>query len=876
MLEPWTFRNLLVDMAQRGHAPALMAARSNTLHTVSFEELTKRTISLADELLEQDVKLGEPVALFAPNGFEWVAARLALGLVGAIALPIDEVATDDELRTIFAGCGVTRVLCTPAGTAAIRRSSPGVNVFVLDGKTESMRSIETSFMADSTRLPEVPDWAPAMLAFTSGTTGTPKAIVLTYENIKANVSALVSSRLVGPGDRILLPLPLAHVYPFVVGLLTPLSSGAAVVFPESVAGPQILEAVHLAKISTIVGVPRLYSAIYSGLIARVQDAGPVAYAVFRMLLFVSVFFRRSCKINMGAFLFSGIRSRFGAELRLLVSGGALMEPETLWTLLGLGFDVRCGYGLAETSAMFTGNLPGGTRWESQGKPIAGSIRITAPDNSGSGEIELRGPQIFSRYWNNVEATLAAFTTDGWFKTGDIGRIDRDGFLFVTGRAKDTLVLGGGKKIDPEVLEKLYGRSRYIREIAIFEYKGCLTALVVPSLDVVREGGAMHVDTAIRMELANSASSLPTYQRLAGFAITREPLPRTRLGKYRRFLLPALYEKARTGMTRQPQAALSAQDEALLRQPTARQVYEMLVKRYPRAQLGLDTSPLLDLGIDSLEWISFGLELESRLKLRLNEEEIASIVTVRDLLVLATRGTAVHTPFQPVSRDWIAPAGVALRLFGALLYLLNWCLMRALFRLRVEGVEHLPSGNFVLIANHASYLDPLAIAAGLPYRILKRCYWAGDPVLLFSKPWQAPLMRAMHCFPVDERAPMRALATSEALLKRGDTIAWFPEGWRSSDGALQPFLPGIGHLLQRVHVPVATAHIDGTFEALPRNRRLPRIHPIRLRIGSPIYPAEWQAFQVGEKNVPQAIADRLHRVIEDLGQNCEFREYTPKP
>ncbi len=867
MSEAWTFRTLLDDMARRGQSPALIAVRAGALQTISFEELVKRTRALASGLLEQGVVLGEPVALLAPNGFGWVIARLALGAIGAIAVAIDDLATDGELRTIFSGFRAARVLCKSSRAEALRKSNPALSIIALDDGPEGVGGIETPFVAEARRLPEISDSAPAMLAYTSGTTGTPKAIVLTHSNIETNVRALLGSRLVGPGDRVLLPLPLPHVYPFVVGLLTPLGSGATVVFPESATGPQILEAIRLADVSAIVGVPRLYSAICSGLIARVQSSGLAQRTLFRALLRMSVSLRRKCGINAGPILFSGIRARFGAKLRLLVSGGARLEPETLWTLLGLGFDVRSGYGLAETAAMFTGNLPGSTRWESEGRPIAGGVRIAVPDDSGIGEIELRGPQVFPRYLDNTEATRAAFTADGWFKTGDIGRVDGDGFLFVTGRAKDTLVLGGGKKIDPEELEKAYGASRYIREIAIFEYKGGLAALVVPSLEAVRAGGAMHVDTAIRIDLASSARSLPSYQRLAGFAIVRDSLPRTRLDKYRRFLLPAIYEKARSGVAREPAAELSAQDEALLQQPIARQVYDMLLKRYPRGQLRLDASPLLDLGIDSLEWISFGLELEDRLKLRLSEAEIGSVVTVRDLLMLATCAAAVTVSPPRASRDWIAPTGAALNLFGGLLYALNWSLMRTLFRLHAEGTEHLPRGNFVLIANHASYLDASAIAAALPYRALRRCYWAGDPVLLFSKPWQWPFMRAMHCFPANERTPAQTLAVSEALLKRGDSIVWFPEGWRSPDGELQPFLPGIGHLLQRAPTSVIPAYIDGTFEAFPRDQTFPRVRPIRVRIGRPILPADWQALEVNRNDTPQAIANLLHQAIEDLGRRC---------
>ncbi|HUJ02497.1 MAG TPA: 1-acyl-sn-glycerol-3-phosphate acyltransferase, partial [Rhizomicrobium sp.] len=336
--------------------------------------------------------------------------------------------------------------------------------------------------------------------------------------------------------------------------------------------------------------------------------------------------------------------------------------------------------------------------------------------------------------------------------------------------------------------------------------------------------------------------------------------RTRLGKYRRFLLPAIYERAQARARHEVAAELSAEDKALLEKPAARRVYDMLVARYSRGPLSLDASPLLDLGIDSLEWISFGLELEDRLNLHLSEAEIGGIVTVRDLLRLAARGSAA--PPVP-SRDWTAPTGIVLEFLGGLLYGLDDLIMRVLFRLHAKGGEYLPSGNFILIANHASYLDAPTIGATLPWRVLRQCYWAGDPAILFVKRWQAPFMRALHCFPADERTPAQTLAASENLLKRGDSIIWFPEGWRTPDGALQAFLPGIGHLLQRVPVPVVPAWIDGTFEAWPRDRRFPKLRPVRIKFGRPIYPADWQAVAANSKNAPQAIADFLRGVVENL-------------
>ena len=197
--------------------------------------------------------------------------------------------------------------------------------------------------------------------------------------------------------------------------------------------------------------------------------------------------------------------------------------------------VLSGYGLAETASIFTGNRPNRHRSGSAGLPLGdGLIRIAAPDNSGIGEILLKGPSITAGYIDNPEANRATFTDDGWFRTGDLGFLDRDGFLYVTGRAKVVLVLGGGKKIDPEVLERLYAVAPQIQEIAVLERDGTIVALVRPDHAKLREMGATNIRDGIRIALAERARDLPSHQRLSGFALTDEPLPRTRLGKYTAF------------------------------------------------------------------------------------------------------------------------------------------------------------------------------------------------------------------------------------------------------------------------------------------------------------------------------------------------------
>ncbi len=851
--QPWTLQALLAGLAGHADAPALLAIGDGGVTTWTFAELADHSARLAGGLLRAGVKPGEPVFLMGQPSPDWIVVRLALGAMGALAVPGDHLSGAAEVQRLLDDCGCRKAFVDSAFVEMLRGLEGGSDLSLhrLDGPAEGgapqgdVASWRALCHGERSSLPPLDAEAPAVLLYTSGTTGRPKSFTLSSANIAANVEGLVKERLVGAKDRVMLPLPLHHVYPFVVGLLVPLASGAAVILPQGVAGSQIVQALRLGEATAIVGVPRLYAAVAANLEAQFAARGRLPVLAFKGLLGLSVWLRRRFGWHAGRLMFRPVLTRIGPRLRLLVSGGAAFEEALIWRLEGLGWTVRNGYGLAETASTFTGNLPGREKIGSEGRPFqGGELRIAAPDAAGVGEIQLRGPNVFDGYRNNPEANREAFTPDGWFRTGDLGCLDEDGYLYFKGRSKEMIVLGGAKNVFPEELERAYGESPFIQEIAVLERGGALHALVRPDSEAIRQSGTPRIDDSLRVALGAVAQHLPSYQRLAGYAIVRQPLPRTRLGKYRRFLLPGLYEEARAGRSAPAPAELSEEDRAFLQQPLAREVWQLLERRYPQAPLSLDGSLQLDLGIDSLEWITLGLELERHAGLQLREAELAEVYTVRDLIETvqqaAKRPSAEKMQKNALPqlleerRKWTRPGHVGHALLAAVLFAVTWLAMKTLFRLRSRGLDKLPApGRVVIVCNHASDLDPLALAAALPYRFMRRVYWGGDVARLFSGPLRRFVCRALHIFPVDERAPAASLALAEAVLQRGDALIWFPESWRSPDGELQTFLPGIGSLIENSGASAVPAYIGGTFQAMPRWARLPRLHPLSVSFGAPL-------------------------------------------
>ena len=824
---------------------------------------------LASGLLRAGLKPGEPVILFGPNSAAWITVRLALAAIGAVAVAIDDLSTDAELAVLVPDSGARVVFAASQHMPRLERlaQADARTLWALDevhaGHARPWRALVAE-RGDA--LPAIAPDADCMLVFTSGTTGTPKSFLLTHANLMANVNGLLAERLVGPDDRALLPLPLHHVYPLTVGCLTALASGTTIVLPAGVTGPQIVGALQRGRVTLIVGVPRLYAALVAGLEARVNARGGLARTLFALMFKASLTARRRWNLRIGRVLFRSLHRQLAPELWLMASGGAKFEAELIWKLEALGWEVLSGYGLAETASILTANRRGRARIGTEGTALPGAaLRLAAPDDRGEGEIETRGPSVFAGYRNNPEANAAAFSADGWFRTGDIGTIDADGYVTITGRIKEMIVLGGGKNVYPEEVEKVYADNESIRELAVLEQSGALVAVVLPNFEAIAATGNRRIEDVVRIALAERSRLLPSFQRIAGFAIVREPLPRTRLGKYQRFLLAEIYARAKAGAAAPRRAELTESDRALLARSPAREIWAWLVARYPGKTLAPELSPQLDLGIDSLEWVTMTLELAERFGIELTEQDAADALTLRDLVVRASaRGRQDDAVGKAATLTdeqlrWLEPSGAAGRIAGRMLHAVNTALMRGAFRLRVAGRENVPVGEpYIIACNHLSDLDPFVVAAALGHARLEGIWWGGDVGRLFGNSAGRALARIAHIFPVDERKPASAIAFGTEVLKRGHALIWFPESWRSPDGELQEFRSGIGHLLRKAPVPVIPARIAGTFEAMPRGRRVPRPTAVRITFGAPIDP-EALATDAG----PEQIAGALRAAVAAL-------------
>ena len=903
---PGVLSRFLDRLDAYGDRTALMHFRSEDVETLSYQRLTQRIDRQAAGILKQGLEPGESVALFAAGGIAWIEACLALVRAGAVPVPLDTQIEDEGLQRILEDCEAHWIFSDRRSARRLEAIDHGCRVVLLDGDWEDW-AVEP---AESFPAPEPEDRA--LLFYTSGTTGPPKGVPLTHRQLAYQIDVLGEADLVREDDRLLLPLPPHHVYPLVVGILAPLALGLTIILPSSLTGPQLLRALEEGEATALIGVPRIYEALIGGVEQRIEARGTGLGSALRLAIAACVWARRQLRLDWGGVLLRPLRERIGPRLRVLVSGGSALAPDLAWRLRGLGFEVASGYGLTETAPLVTINPPDTRRLESVGKAVRDTeIRIDrsahperpaegeaedeaeseeeAQHNTGEkageeGEILVRGPGVFDGYLHLEDETRDAFTEDGWFRTGDLGWLDPDGYLFVSGRKSTLIVSSSGEKIRTEEVEKHVAQHVSIEEIGVLWDEDALAAVVVPAREALRDEERETEDT-IREALGSQGASMPSHQRISRFVVSRAPLERTRLGKIRRHRLRERYAKLREGegepARERPMSIeeMSPEDQQLVEDPRAREAWDLLEQRFADRGLTPDSDMKLDLGLDSLGWLDLGFELASRTGVELEEERMSRIGTVRELLeeiVEASpgEGEAMKTPVEEPDRvlddtqkRWLAPLPAAAFWLARMLSSLNRGLMRWLFRLEVRGVAHLPRAGPVLIApNHTSYLDPFALAAAMPESIRERVFWGGWTGIAFKNRIYRGLSRLARTFPVDpDRAARTSLAFGAAVLERRGHLVWFPEGQRSRSGSLLDLRPGIGRLLETWDdVTVVPVQIEGTHAAWPVGQRFPRRARVRVTFGAAQKPD-----RLAERGDGDTDADRitrgLHAAMRELGE-----------
>lgn len=553
----------ILKESARKHGPrlCLRSFSEGDFSTISYEQLDRLASSVAACIISRGIGETDRVCIVSENRPEWAVSYLGILRAGCVIVPLDSLSKPADIRYLVRRAQARMVFCSAKfvkDLEEIRDSGKAPPALVCFDKTEGLESLEEliaegeeAIGKDGPSERRVPEDSDAVIIFTSGTTGASKGVVLSHRNICFDVEATVAAVPLDENDRFLSVLPLHHTFESTAGLLAPLSRGASVSYARSVRSKEILADLLACDATVLLLVPLMFEKMALGIKRAVARAPLQTRVVAELLLWVSAFLRRWLRIEAGSFLLKSLRRKSGmGSLRFAISGAAPLSHDVQAFFGTLGVPILEGYGLTETSPVAAVNRPGHLRPGSVGPPIPGvEMRIDNPDSQGLGEILVRGQNVMKGYLESPEMTSQVLS-DGWLRTGDLGRIDADGYLYIGGRSKNVIVTQAGKKIFPEEVEAVLAGSPFIAEVVVMGVKSATSgreevhALVYPDfeqLQVYAEEQGIKLDEErmegiIRSEIGRLSARLPDYKRVRNFTLRSEEFPKTSTKKIKRHAL----------------------------------------------------------------------------------------------------------------------------------------------------------------------------------------------------------------------------------------------------------------------------------------------------------------------------------------------------
>ncbi len=524
--------------------------------TLSYRETLQAVKKLAYWFTEKGAGGGAHIAVSGKNSPEWAIVYLAALFAGSVIIPIDYALHNEEID----------VLLKTARPQFFFVDEEKYDYFAAESRTAdftgeiySLHKKYTETYVYNLKPTGKPDLAKAeendtaAILFTSGTTGNPKGVVLTHKNFVSDAYIAQSNLNIFHTDVFYALLPIHHSYTMLAVFIEALSVGAELVFGKSLVVSKMLTELKEGKITMLLGVPLLFNKLLAGIFRGIRAKGVIVFGIIRFLMGISYFFKKVFKVNIGSKLFKSILDKASlSSVRIAISGGGPLAPKVCRAYNEFGIDFVQGYGLTETSPIIALNPKEHFKIASVGRFFAPymEMKILDPDEKGIGEVAVKGPMVMKGYYNMIEETAKVLSPDGWFKTGDLGWLDKEGYLYLYGRAKNLIVTSGGKNVFPEEIENMfqlyYNEIEQVTAVGYIAHEGELDeeveALVYPAdelykkLNVLR--GTMSGDSAVQKEIDKIIETvnkrLLPYQRITKTTYLSAPLEMTTTKKVKRF------------------------------------------------------------------------------------------------------------------------------------------------------------------------------------------------------------------------------------------------------------------------------------------------------------------------------------------------------
>ena len=536
-----------------GNRPAYIFKDNGSMKTISHKEFRDEINALGTVLINMGLK-DKRIAVISENRYEWELSYLAIAAGVGVVVPLDKALPDNELESLILRSQVEAIFYSSKYDAIMNtlreKKNTNLKYFISMDLQENTNGIysQKALLEKGKKLLEegnkqyldakIDADKMGIMLFTSGTTAMSKAVMLSHKNLVTNVMDIIQRFDLTEEDRFLSFLPLHHVFECTVGFLYPVSIGGSIAFCEGV--KHMADNIKEFDITAMISVPAVFDIIYRKVMKTIEKKGKMATLekgkkISNVLLKV--------KIDLRKQLFKEVHESLGPKLKLVVTGGAALDPETEKGFNDLGFDVEQGYGLTETAPVIAAETPKCRRLGSIGKKFPSvEVKIDDPDEEGIGELMAKGPSIMLGYYENEEATKSALEPDGWFHTGDLARIDKDGFIYIAGRKKSVIVLNNGKNVFPEEIETLLNKVEGIKETFVYEKKEAdgdvkVCVEIVYDKEMIKDLYHIEDEEKIKEFLWEKVKEvnklMPKYKYVREMIATEEPLIKTTTLKIKR-------------------------------------------------------------------------------------------------------------------------------------------------------------------------------------------------------------------------------------------------------------------------------------------------------------------------------------------------------
>ena len=870
----YTYRDLLemFETTTKRHETrvAMRIERDGHKEQYTYADLRELATRAAAFFASHTIKNGDRVMLFSHNAPEWGMTYFGVIKAGATCIPVDPESSTEEVVN-FARAGEASGIVISDKLKQERSSLPDqlqaaglshVKLWTFDEVFEL-----TDEQTESDRIALLPSRVTAQsvasLIFTSGTTGRPKGVMLSHRNLTSMVSMLSSVFDMDTSDGVLSVLPLHHTFEFSTGFLTPLSRGAQITYLPELSSEHLAKAIKNGHVTGMVGVPALWELLHRRIKNRLNDRGKWVGETADLLIKFNAWLRDKSPLNFGQLLFYPIHEGMGGRIRYFISGGSALNDKVQRDFQGLGFTILEGYGLTEASPVLTVTRPENRMLAGTvGKSLPGvEIRIADPDPNGVGEVIARGPNVMLGYFGNEEATREALV-DRWLYTGDLGRLDDEGNLYLVGRSKDIIVDTNGKNVYPDEVEEVYQDSPYIKELSVIGLPDGIgekvACMVVPDHEYDIALSRADLRQKIEEHFREVSAKLPYYKRVKLLHFTDDELPRTATRKVKRRevvqMMQQLEERTRSSSGAAGIEELTG-DAAWLIQIVASVSSRTLDEVSINSRLG-------DLGFDSLMFVELAQAVENAGGSLTAPERLNEVQDVRELLTVVNR-QAAQTARREAARprldadkdDEIHIPEFFKAVGNKTVELAQRALYDRLLRTKYEGRSNIPyHTNFIVAANHASHLDMGLVKMALDDAGEDLVALAAADYFFDTKYKRAYMENFTNLVPMERTGSLRqSLRHARSFLDRGYNALIFPEGTRSMSGEMADFKPVIGYLALAARVGILPIYLEGTYAAFPKGSTLLKSRDVGARIGRFIDIDELESIT---KGLPRAEAYRL--------------------